>query len=248
MVEAGDRFGSSLVTYDEDDDGFDELVIGIPYEDVGSVVDAGSVLMLYGSSRGLTSKDVEFNRSGDGDFAGAIDANARFGDSLAVLAVGGIDVALSVGEPGKSSVVSNPYSFDGVTFSALVFVPSLPTPSPSQNLIAQEISIANSEARIGYSVDLSIELNAQESEQDVEIGVFAIELATNKQIPIGASSIEALDAGFTDYEMEVELPTSLDEGAYFLAVLVDGSDAVAESDEQDNHASVYVDLEAAETI
>jgi hypothetical protein len=132
VVEAGDRFGSSLVTYDEDDDGFDELVIGIPYEDVGSVVDAGSVLMLYGSSRGLTSKDVEFNRSGDGDFAGAIDANARFGDSLAVLAVGGIDVALSVGEPGTSSVVSNPYSLDGVTFSGLVLRLKAPPPLEGQ--------------------------------------------------------------------------------------------------------------------
>lgn len=46
--EASDRFGSALVAADFDDDGLDDLAIGVPYEDIGSIVDAGAVTVLYG--------------------------------------------------------------------------------------------------------------------------------------------------------------------------------------------------------
>ncbi len=51
-VEAGDRMGWALAVGDFDSDGRDDLAIGVPGEDVGSITDAGLVTVLYGSSSG----------------------------------------------------------------------------------------------------------------------------------------------------------------------------------------------------
>ncbi|MFI2374395.1 FG-GAP repeat protein [Streptomyces sp. NPDC018964] len=48
--EAGDRFGFSLAVYDANKDGCSDLAVGIPYEDVGTVRDAGYVQVIYGST------------------------------------------------------------------------------------------------------------------------------------------------------------------------------------------------------
>lgn len=55
--EAGDRFGESLLAADLDNDGYDDLVIGAPGEDVGpegsEFVDAGALYVVRGSVGGL---------------------------------------------------------------------------------------------------------------------------------------------------------------------------------------------------
>jgi len=51
-VETGDRMGWALAVGDFDSDGRDDLAIGVPGEDVGAIVDAGLVAVLYGSSSG----------------------------------------------------------------------------------------------------------------------------------------------------------------------------------------------------
>ena len=38
---------------DFNNDGFADLAVGVPYEDVGAVIDAGAVNVLYGSAEGL---------------------------------------------------------------------------------------------------------------------------------------------------------------------------------------------------
>ena len=53
--EAGDRFGRSLGAGDANGDGFADLAVGVPFEDAGAAVDAGSVNLLYGSAAGLTA-------------------------------------------------------------------------------------------------------------------------------------------------------------------------------------------------
>jgi hypothetical protein len=53
--EADDWFGYALAAGDFNHDGFADLAAGAPLEDVGSVVDAGAVGVLYGSASGLTS-------------------------------------------------------------------------------------------------------------------------------------------------------------------------------------------------
>jgi hypothetical protein len=66
-AEAGDRFGAALAWGDFDLDGYDDLAIGVPGEDLttnsGTIKDAGAVAVLYGSSKGLTARDQFWNQN-----------------------------------------------------------------------------------------------------------------------------------------------------------------------------------------
>ncbi|MEV6601719.1 VCBS repeat-containing protein [Actinoplanes sp. NPDC051346] len=52
-VEAGDRFGFSVSAYDANDDGCTDLAVGVPYEDIGALPDAGMTFLLFGAPSGL---------------------------------------------------------------------------------------------------------------------------------------------------------------------------------------------------
>jgi hypothetical protein len=52
--EYRDRFGWTLTVGDFNGDGFEDLAIGVPYEHVGDIDDAGAVNIVYGSITGLT--------------------------------------------------------------------------------------------------------------------------------------------------------------------------------------------------
>jgi hypothetical protein len=59
LAEAGDKFGFAAAGGDFNNDSFDDLAIGVPTEDVGSlgsVRDAGSVNVLYGTAIGLQAE------------------------------------------------------------------------------------------------------------------------------------------------------------------------------------------------
>ncbi len=51
--EAGDRVGETLASGDFNGDGYDDLAIGCPYEDIGNAADSGFVQIKYGSPDGL---------------------------------------------------------------------------------------------------------------------------------------------------------------------------------------------------
>jgi hypothetical protein len=53
--ENGDTFGFALATGDFNKDGYSDLAIGVRGEDVGSIVNAGAVNIIYGSSSGLSA-------------------------------------------------------------------------------------------------------------------------------------------------------------------------------------------------
>ncbi|MFD9001433.1 FG-GAP-like repeat-containing protein [Streptomyces sp. NPDC059582] len=77
-AEAGDRFGSSLTAADLDDDGFTDLVVGAPGEDVGSARDVGRYTVLWGGVGGLVTATTlgqgrSSLRSGDFDGDGHLD-------------------------------------------------------------------------------------------------------------------------------------------------------------------------------
>jgi hypothetical protein len=59
-AEEGDAFGFWLSSADFNGDGFSDLAAGAGQEDVGGVVDAGAVHVIYGSANGLTGSGDDF--------------------------------------------------------------------------------------------------------------------------------------------------------------------------------------------
>ena len=98
-VEAGDQFGSVLASGDFNNDGFADLAVGAPTEDVGNVPDAGAVSVLYGSSSGLSTAGAQtFVQP-----VSAVEADDQFGFALAAGDFDGDDFAdLGVGAPFES--------------------------------------------------------------------------------------------------------------------------------------------------
>ena len=75
-AERGDGFGNALTAGDFNGNGDDDLAVGVPGEDVGSVVDAGAVNAIYGAGVGLRADGNQFwhqNSAGIGDVAGPSD-------------------------------------------------------------------------------------------------------------------------------------------------------------------------------
>jgi hypothetical protein len=101
-AEAGDRFGAALAAGDFDCDGHADLAIGAPGEQLGSARASGAVTVLYGSSRGLTTRDTFFDQG----YAGVPGTRERGQSFGAALAVGDFDDNrcddLAVGVPGDS--------------------------------------------------------------------------------------------------------------------------------------------------
>lgn len=106
-----DRFGFALAAGDFNDDGIDDLAVGVPYEDVDGERDAGAVQVIYGSGAGLAPageinsipenqlwyQDVIENQGGGSE------AGDRFGFALAVGDFDGDGVDdLAIGAPGEA--------------------------------------------------------------------------------------------------------------------------------------------------
>jgi hypothetical protein len=76
-------FGYSLTAGDFAGDGDSDLAIGIPLQDVGSVDDAGSVVVLYGQNSGLTSSGSETWHQDTAGINGVAEESDRFGSAVA---------------------------------------------------------------------------------------------------------------------------------------------------------------------
>ena len=102
--EFADSLGNSLAAGDFNGDGYDDLAIGVPFEDVGSVKDAGALNVLYGSASGLstTVHAGEFWHQDTPGVEDAAEASDKFGRSLAVGDFNGDGWDdLAIGVPGE---------------------------------------------------------------------------------------------------------------------------------------------------
>lgn len=92
-VEENDNFGVSLASGDFDGDGFDDLAVGTPNEDVildfndpinSNHVDAGAINVFYGSEQGLSAVSDYIHMDTDVTFGGSlVQTNAQFGTAMA---------------------------------------------------------------------------------------------------------------------------------------------------------------------
>ncbi|MFG2309114.1 FG-GAP and VCBS repeat-containing protein [Streptomyces sp. NPDC048566] len=105
-AEAGDGFGAETAYADFNDDGYDDLVVGTPWEKVGTDVNGGTVAILWGSAAGLTGKGVTIADPAPSshDYWGKDLAAGDFdGDGRADLAVGSSKSTIYVYKGGFST-------------------------------------------------------------------------------------------------------------------------------------------------
>ncbi len=108
VAEAGDVFGRALSAGDLNGDGYDDLAIGIPLEDVGNVADAGAVQVLYGTSRGLSAAFDQLLDENATSAEGGAQEDDRFGYALAIGDFNNDGYAdLAVGIPYKDTPVED---------------------------------------------------------------------------------------------------------------------------------------------
>jgi len=84
-AEQQDSFGISLTSGDFNADGKDDLAIGVPFEDITPLLDAGVVQVIHGSSSGLSATSPiadQFWFQNSADVADTIEANDLLGASV----------------------------------------------------------------------------------------------------------------------------------------------------------------------
>ncbi|MFE7839228.1 integrin alpha [Streptomyces sp. NPDC057474] len=101
VAESGDQFGFSLATFDVNEDGCDDLAVGIPHEAIGTAADSGGVAVLYGSPDGLGqgTASVGYDQGLEA-VPGVAETGDWFGYSVAAGTSGGTPFLL-IGVPGE---------------------------------------------------------------------------------------------------------------------------------------------------
>ncbi len=80
--ETDDGFGSSLTAADYDNNGFNDLAIGVPYESIGNLDSAGAVNVIYSRFSGLRSDGNQIWHQNSAGIAGGSETNDGFGSAL----------------------------------------------------------------------------------------------------------------------------------------------------------------------
>ena len=119
-VEGGDQFGAALAAGDFNNNGFDDLAAGAPFEAVGSAGGAGAVSVLPGSAGGLTATggqlftQVAGNPEVGDQFGWALAAGDFNNNGFADLAAGAPNEAVGSAQ-GAGAVSVLPGSAGGLT-------------------------------------------------------------------------------------------------------------------------------------
>jgi hypothetical protein len=105
-AEPGDAFGLALAAGDFNADGRADLAVGAPSEDVGSVMEAGALNVLYGAAGGLTAAGNQVWSQDSPGVAGIAETQDFLGSALATGDFNGDERAdLAAGAPGETLAV-----------------------------------------------------------------------------------------------------------------------------------------------
>jgi FG-GAP repeat len=97
------RDAAGQLKADFNGDGFADLAVGVPDEDVGTITNAGAVNVLYGSGTGLSAAGNQLWHQDSGGILDGAEADDIFGWALAAGDFNGDGFAdLAVGVPGES--------------------------------------------------------------------------------------------------------------------------------------------------
>ncbi|MFE2275849.1 VCBS repeat-containing protein [Streptomyces sp. NPDC059454] len=102
-AEAGDNFGYDHAYADFNGDGYDDVAVSSPYEDVDGDKDGGTLAILWGSASGITGKGITVtdpSRSSHDQWGKNLAAGDFDGDGKADLAVGSNNATLYVYKGG----------------------------------------------------------------------------------------------------------------------------------------------------
>lgn len=155
--EEGDLFGAALSAGDADGDGYDDLAVGIPGEAIGDRANAGSVVLLRGSSEGLTGEGSQAISQDTAAVPGVAEAGDLHGANVRLLDVDNDGKAdLSVSAPredgGNGAVWSFPGTDSGVSAAdAVSFAPGDIGAAPDGATFG--IAFANSTDDILWGID-----------------------------------------------------------------------------------------------
>ena len=188
-AEGGDGFGLSLATGLLAGDDFADLVVGVPFEDVGSTVRAGAVNVLAGSSGGLVNGSLvtQGNPEQTDVFGSAVatgDFDDTAGDDVAVGAPG--ERVNGVFSAGAVSVFNGPPS--GLANERLLFQGTAGIPGSPENLDQFGSAVAPTDSNGIGQWDLAVGVPGEDVGPDQDAGAVNL-LAGSTAGPSGGSLV-----------------------------------------------------------
>jgi hypothetical protein len=180
----GDLFGFSLAAGDFDNDGFDDLAVGVPADNTAGVK-AGAVNVLYGKAGGLNaSRNQLWSRASDGVLGDPSEGD-RFGHSLAVGDFDGTGFAdLAVGAPGTDVSGKTDAGSVNVLYGSATGITTLHNQLWDQNGLDKD---GGAEAGDEFGWSLTAADFDKDGVADLAIGV------PGEDVPVGAVTV--VDAG-----------------------------------------------------
>ena len=106
-IEAGDQHGRALAAGDFNGDGYDDLAMGAPFEDLGAVADGGAVIVEWGGPYGLDPAGAQLWTEDEANGGGGNTVGGQFGFALASGDFNGDGIDdLAIGCPGCDAGVA----------------------------------------------------------------------------------------------------------------------------------------------